>query len=102
MNDISSLQGNGRLAGVPPSSSKRTDRQSEATEASEAYAEPVDQVEISAIGQMLSSLDGEGGVRAEKVAQIRQQIADGTYLTDEKLSVAANRLMEALLSSQVV
>lgn len=102
MNDISSLQGNGRLAGVPPSGTKWTDRQIEAAETSESYAEPVDQVEISAVGQMLSSLDGELGIRGEKVAHIRQQIADGTYLTDEKLAIAANRLMEALLSSQAV
>ena len=101
MNDITSLQGNGRLAGVPPSAAKRPERQTEALETSESYAEPVDKVEISAIGQMLSSLDGESGIRTEKVAQVRQQIADGTYLTDEKLAIAANRLMEALLSRQV-
>ncbi|MBP7936470.1 MAG: flagellar biosynthesis anti-sigma factor FlgM [Phycisphaerae bacterium] len=101
MNDISSLQGNGRLAGVPPSGATRSDRPSGTAEAPETYAEPVDQVEISAMGQMLSSLDGEVGIRTEKVAQVRQQIADGTYLTEEKLSIAASRLMEALLSSQV-
>lgn len=100
MNEITSLQGNSRLAGVPPSSAKRSDRQPETIEAPETYSEPLDQVEISAIGQMLSSLDGETGVRAEKVAQVRQQIADGTYLTEEKLSIAVSRLMEALLSSE--
>jgi negative regulator of flagellin synthesis FlgM len=34
-------------------------------------------------------------VRADRVEQIRQQIADGTYENDHKLKVAIDRLIES-------
>lgn len=53
---------------------------------------PVDHVELSFEAQMLANV-GEG-IRAERVATIRTQIAEGTYETREKLSVAAERLLD--------
>lgn len=35
-------------------------------------------------------------VRLEKVLKIRKQIADGTYLTDDKLQATVDRVLEAL------
>jgi len=32
-------------------------------------------------------------IRADKVAQIKAQVEDGTYETDEKLAVAIDRLL---------
>lgn len=55
---------------------------------------PVDQVELSFEAQMLANV-GEG-IRADRVATIRTQLADGTYETREKLSVAVDRLLDEL------
>ena len=60
---------------------------------------PVDRVEISDAAQALSGLDPESGIRAEKVAEIRDAIANDTYLTDEKINITADRLLDALRAS---
>jgi len=62
---------------------------------------PVDRVEISATAQALSSAHPEAGIRAEKVAEIRQAIADGTYLTEDKIAITADRLLEAMRATPV-
>lgn len=56
-------------------------------------AVPVDQLEISAEAQALQST---GGVRSEKVAEVRQQIAAGRYETAEKLDAALERLLDEI------
>ncbi len=61
----------------------------------------VDHVEISQEGQALSDAGQETGIRADKVAQIREAIAKGTYLTEEKIAITADRLLEALRESLV-
>jgi anti-sigma28 factor (negative regulator of flagellin synthesis) len=62
---------------------------------------PVDRVEISETAQALSLADPGAGIRAEKVAEIRQAIADGTYLTEDKIAIAADRLLEVLRATPV-
>jgi anti-sigma28 factor (negative regulator of flagellin synthesis) len=56
----------------------------------------VDQVEISELAQMLSSLDDGHDIRTEKVAAIRESILNGTYETEDKLDYTINRLLEIL------
>lgn len=56
-------------------------------------AVPVDQLEISAEAQALQS---SGGIRAEKVAEVRQQIAAGRYETAEKIDAAVERLLDEI------
>lgn len=58
--------------------------------------QPDDRVEISETGQILSTLDTDSPIRAERVAQIRQAIADGTYETPDKLELTIDRLLEVL------
>jgi negative regulator of flagellin synthesis FlgM len=55
---------------------------------------PRDHVEISPLGQMLDGIAQLPDIRHEKVAEIRQQIADGAYETPEKLDVALDRLLD--------
>jgi anti-sigma28 factor (negative regulator of flagellin synthesis) len=64
------------------------------TDASGSGAAPVDQLEISAEAQLLSSTQSADGVRADRVADIRTQIADGSYDTPEKLDAALSRMFE--------
>jgi anti-sigma28 factor (negative regulator of flagellin synthesis) len=53
-----------------------------------------DRLELSGVGQYLSVLKNQSGVRADLVASVRDQIEKGTYLTDGKLNVAVGRLLD--------
>ncbi|MGB2500635.1 MAG: flagellar biosynthesis anti-sigma factor FlgM, partial [Mariniblastus sp.] len=54
---------------------------------------PVDSLEISAEAQMLST-SGATDIRADRVADLRAQIASGEYETPEKLEAAVATLAE--------
>ena len=69
-------------------------RKEVATEA--ASQRPTDKLELSGMSHLLSSLKSND-VRVDKVADIRAQIAAGTYETDEKLDAAADKLLDDLL-----
>lgn len=53
---------------------------------------PDDQVELSAVAQLLGRLDELPDVREDLVARVREQILDGTYETKEKLDAAVSEL----------
>ena len=55
-----------------------------------------DSVSVSSEAQALSALSQVPDVRQEKVDEIKKQIKDGTYLTDEKLSAALDKLVQDL------
>ena len=55
-----------------------------------------DTVELSGVSQHLQTLKAGGDIRADKVADIKSQIAAGTYEDDHKLDVAADRLLDDL------
>jgi negative regulator of flagellin synthesis FlgM len=60
-----------------------------------------DRLEISETGQILSNLAPASTIRADRVAQIRQAIADGTYETPEKIELTVDRLLDVLRASSV-
>ena len=53
-----------------------------------------DQVEISPVAQFLSRIAEMPAIRAEKVEQIRQQLANGEYDVDGKMPQAMERFLE--------
>jgi anti-sigma28 factor (negative regulator of flagellin synthesis) len=55
-----------------------------------------DTVEFSQISTLLSKLSSTPEVRQDRIEEIRGQIERGEYLTDEKLNVAMNRLLDLL------
>jgi negative regulator of flagellin synthesis FlgM len=55
-----------------------------------------DSVELSNAAQILSKLKGPEGVRADLIAQVKAEIAAGTYETPEKLDIAIAGLAEDL------
>lgn len=57
---------------------------------------PRDELSISSAGKMLDQLSQNSDVRAERIAQIKEAIANGTYDTDEKLEAALSRMFDAL------
>ena len=56
---------------------------------------PVDQLDISAEAQALSTQNA-GDIRADRVADIKAQIARGDYETSEKLDAAVSRLLDEI------
>ena len=60
---------------------------------------PVDQLDLSsnaARTEGTSSIAGGGEIRFDRVADLRRQIASGTYDTPEKLDLALERLLDRL------
>ena len=56
----------------------------------------VDQLDISETAQALSKIRDVPDIRHERVAQIRTQIAEGTYETADKLEAAVERLLDEI------
>lgn len=57
-------------------------------------ARPTDRVEFSKVSQYLSKLQSEPTERSELVNRVRSEIQAGTYLTEDKLSSAADGLLD--------
>ena len=55
-----------------------------------------DQVDISSEAQMLASMNDISDIRAERVAEIREQIEAGQYETADKLETAMDRLLDEI------
>jgi negative regulator of flagellin synthesis FlgM len=55
-----------------------------------------DTVQLSGVSSLMQTLKTGGDVRVDKVADIKAQIAAGTYEDDHKLDVAADRLLDDL------
>ena len=58
---------------------------------------PQDELEISDAARMLQEIQESPEQRAEKLAAIKQSIADGTYETEEKLDAALFKMMNDVL-----
>ena len=56
----------------------------------------IDRLEISPEADAISRAREASDVRLDRVNEIRQQIADGTYETEEKLNLALDRLLDEL------
>jgi flagellar biosynthesis anti-sigma factor FlgM len=52
-----------------------------------------DKVELSGVSHLLTSLK-TNDIRVDKVASIKAQIEAGTYESDDKLNIAADRLLD--------
>lgn len=72
----------------------------------EGGARQADSVDISPAAQEAARLaeaaearaaaKADGSIRADKVASLRQQIADGSYDTPERLDAAVDRLLDQI------
>ncbi len=77
----------------PPHHNPRATRASEAQVSSLAQ---VDQLDISHEADLISRVREMPDVRQDRVAEIRAQIASGTYETDDKLNGALERLLDEI------
>lgn len=67
------------------------------TKSSGGLQSPQDELEISDAARMLQQLHESPEQRAEKLAAIKQSIADGTYETEEKLDAALFKMMNDVI-----
>ncbi len=81
---------------------QRSQPQKPAEQPSKTSAAAADQLDLSAGAsavnrlQSTSPVAGGGEIRIDRVAEIRRQIADGSYETPEKLDAALDRLLDQL------
>jgi anti-sigma28 factor (negative regulator of flagellin synthesis) len=69
--------------------------------APKSSAAPVDQLDLSRSADVnrlgvTNQVAGGGEIRIDRVAELRRQIADGSYETPEKLDAALDRLLDQL------
>ena len=89
MTQINRVYGNNGLNMVRP------DQRTDGTGPKPAGAKPLDQVEISEAGQMLSRMQ-HSEIRMDKVEMVRQAIAQGNYETPDKIEVVVDRILKEI------
>ncbi len=98
MSDIPPIKGTASPPGATP---QRRAEGARNVGGDTARAAPVaDRVEISEMGQLLSTLELDPDVRVDKVMEIRQAILNGTYDTEAKLDYAIGRLLAVVRSRE--
>ena len=58
--------------------------------------QPTDELTLSPEATRISQMQGVPDIRADRVAQLRAQIAAGTYETAAKLDAAVDRLLDEM------
>ena len=66
----------------------------EEVKVAESSIQPTDELDLSSETTMMSRIHNVPDVRMDRVAEIRAQIANGTYETSEKLDLAVGRMLD--------
>lgn len=92
------ISGNFSVSGVDSTrAAVRSNTPSRAEAPSPAISSPVDQLDLSPEALSLGQSESSGEIfRAEKVASLREAIAQGNYDTDEKMSAALDSFLDKL------
>ena len=90
MNNINGINSYSKLGAVGPTSSAGPGTTPQTPPATQRKP---DEVQISSIARYLSDIAAMPSIRAEKVEQIRQALADGSYDLEGKLPLAIERMM---------
>ena len=88
------VSGIGSVSGATPARAVAPAAAQPAT--SSQIAAPKDELEISTAGKMLDRLSESPDVRAERLAQIKKAIDNGSYDSDEKLEAALSKMFDSL------
>ena len=86
------VQGSGPIRPSNPIQSSRPAPQQETASTAKSMS-PQDEIEISDAGRMLDDLSRSSDVRAERLAQIKAAIDNGTYDTPAKLEAALEKMI---------
>ena len=90
------VSGIGSVSGTAPARAVTSTTAVEQSEAAATVSTPRDELEISSAGKMLDRLSETPEVRAERLAQIKEAIENGSYDTDEKLEAALSKMFGTL------
>lgn len=99
MSDISSIVGLGAHGSVGPvnrlaTSAVYTNGAAKPTSVIEVNPATTDRVELSNHARWLGMLNSMSSVRPDRIAQVRQAIDAGTYLTTDKLNQAIDKMVQ--------
>jgi anti-sigma28 factor (negative regulator of flagellin synthesis) len=94
MNDIPPIKATASPVAMRPQ--PKADEGTGSEPRSSPVATQPDRVDISEMGQLLSTLDLGSDIRVDKVTEIREAIANGTYETQAKIDYTVSRLLEDL------
>jgi negative regulator of flagellin synthesis FlgM len=86
------VSGIGSISGSTPARGVTSTTPVSQPETGSSVSAPRDELEISSAGKMLDRLSETPEVRAERLAQIKEAIENGTYDTDEKLEAALSKM----------
>jgi negative regulator of flagellin synthesis FlgM len=67
-----------------------------ATPATPSHIDTTDELHLSPAAEMASRLSEIPDIRWDRVGAIKAAIADGTYMTDDKMDVALERLLDEI------
>jgi anti-sigma28 factor (negative regulator of flagellin synthesis) len=87
---MGSVQGSSPVRSTAPATPATPARPAETS----GISAPKDELQISEAGQMLGRLSETPEARAERIAQIKEQIDAGEFDTDEKLEAALSRMFQ--------
>jgi len=93
MSSINSVGGNSPIQPPTPPAAPTI---SSAPASTSSTARPADRLDLSGTSHLLQSLK-TNNIRADKVASVKSQIANGTYEDDHKLNGALDGLLDDLL-----
>ena len=85
-----------RTTNVQTTNTVNLQTQNNTKSASGNVAAPVDQLDFSAEAQLISQNGSASDVRMDRVNELRTQIANGDYDTQEKLEAAMTRLLDEI------
>ena len=88
---LGSVQGAGPLRSAAPATAATSGKPPEAP----SVATPKDELELSAAGVAMDRVGETPEMRAERLAQIKEAIDNGSYETDEKLDAALSRMFDS-------
>jgi negative regulator of flagellin synthesis FlgM len=89
------IHGIGNLQGAQQIRPTQGIEQTTATQQTQLHE--ADQVDISPEADMISRVHELPEMRADRIAEIRAELAAGTYETEEKLDMAIGRLLDELV-----
>jgi negative regulator of flagellin synthesis FlgM len=89
------IQGTSYLHGAQPISGPHRSYNSQPAPPAKS-AQGTDEVSISHEADLVSRVREVPDIRADKVARIKAEIANGAYETDEKLDLALSRLLDEI------
>lgn len=83
-------------SGIHSTNSVNLDAQNSTQNVSSSDAVPTDQLELSFEAQMMSVNTTGSTIRADRVAELKAQIASGQYETSERLDAAVSRMLDEI------